>query len=456
MARPTEISSEVLKGEKCFDSYLRCALHGAALTVLGVENCGVISHAPQGCAYLVDSAFSWQEADWTKTETLCTKLCEDEIVHGGEELLARTILEAKELNIGALFVLSACGPEIVGDDIVAVCQDLEPQVPFKLIPIECAGYRGSQYDGIDIALDVMLKKLVKDSGKKVPKSVCLIVPHANANPTWMGDLAWVKQTLSQMGIQVVATLTHKTALSKFDNLSSAEASLLLSHDAGKNAADYLSSEFGVEQICREMPLPIGMSNTRRWLLELGERFDAQEVAEKLVAEGERMVAETLRRKGWGVSGESLEVRLLYRMPVAIIADATIGIPLVRFLFEELEMTPELICLRSSQPRAREILEREVGDLGLDPKIVYNADVHKVRRGLDEVRPEAVFGSNVERHAIEGLGIPLIFEVVNPMRQFRLVDREYFGYSGILNILELIQNDFNDRWRSKERRYKARW
>ena len=38
------------------------------------------------------AAFGWQDADYTETLTLCTKLCEDEIVHGGEELLARTIL----------------------------------------------------------------------------------------------------------------------------------------------------------------------------------------------------------------------------------------------------------------------------------------------------------------------------------------------------------------------------
>ena len=456
MAKRTEILSQILKGEKCFDPYLFCALHGAAMTVLGVENCAVLTHGPQGCAYLVDSAFAWQEADWIETETLCTKLCEDEIVHGGEELLARTILEAKELNIQALFVLTACGPEVVGDDIVAVCQDLQSRIPFKLIPIECAGYKGSQYDGIDIALDTILRKLSRNSRKKIPRSVCLIAPQANANPTWVGDLAWVKQTLSQMGIQVVATLTYKTALSDFDNISKAEASLLLSHDAGKKAADYLSSQLGVEQICQRMPLPIGMSNTERWVLELGKRFDVQGLAEKLVAEGERMVADTLRRKAWGVSGESLDLRLLYRMPVAIIADATIGIPLVRFIFEDLEMTPELICLRSSQPYAREILEGEVEALGLNPKIVYNTDVYEVRRSLDEIKPETVFGSNVERHAIEGLGIPLIFEVVNPMRQFRLVNRGYFGYGGILNLLELIENDFNDKWRSKERRYKARW
>ena len=168
-----------------------------------------------------------------ETVTLCTKLCVDEIVHGGEEILARTIREAKDLPISALFVISACGPEIVGDDIVAVCEALQPEVKFRLVPVPSPGFRGSQYDGIDIALDAILKRLVKDNGKKVPGSVCLIAPHANANPTWPADLAWVKQTLARMGIPVVATLTHKTPLSEIENCASAETSLLLSHDPGR-------------------------------------------------------------------------------------------------------------------------------------------------------------------------------------------------------------------------------
>ncbi len=176
---------------------------------------------------------------------------------------------------------------------MGICQDVETEVPFRVIPIECAGYKGSQYDGIDIALDTMLRELSRGGQKKVPRSVCLIAPHANANPTWMGDLAWVKQILHKLGVQVVATLTHKTSLSEFEKISSAETSLLLSHDAGKKAADWLSSEFDVEQVCQGVPLPIGMTNTRCWISELGKRFDAQEAAQRLISEGERMVADTL-------------------------------------------------------------------------------------------------------------------------------------------------------------------
>ena len=435
--------------DKCTDPYLRCAFNGAAQTALGVSGSALLAHSPQGCEYLVNNAFAWQECDYMETMTLCTKLCVDEIVHGGEDLLARTIREAKDLPITALFVLSACGPEIVGDDIVAVCEALQPEVKFKLVPIECAGFRGSQYDGIDIALDGMLRRLVNEGSDKIPGSVCLIAPHANANPTWMADLEWVKQVLSRMGVRVVATLTHKTPLQDIENVSSAEASLLLSHDAGQKAADYLSATWGIEQICRGIPLPIGMTNTERWLTRLGERFDRQKEAERMVSEGERMVTTTCRRK-WPMA------RFFFRTPAAIVSDATVGIPLVRFVTEEMEMTPELVALYSSHRPARELLEKELSDLGLSPKVVYGTDVYRTRKNIGEVRPKVVFGSTIERHASEGLGVSYVVELVRMMRQFRFINREYFGYTGILNLFEAVQNEWIIRWRSKEKRYEAKW
>ncbi|MGQ9553525.1 MAG: nitrogenase component 1 [Anaerolineae bacterium] len=437
--------------ERCHDPYLRCALYGAAQTALGVRGCCLLSHSPQGCYQLVEAAFGWQDADYTETLTLCTKLCEDEIVHGGEEVLARTILEAQQLQPPLMFVVSACGPEIVGDDIVAVCEDIASQVSFPIVPILCAGFRGDQNQGTDIALDAILRQLVTGNGdgERTPRSLCLIAPHANANPTWMGDLHWVKAVLAQMGATVAATLTHNTAFADFERVPLAEGCLVLSHDAGQRAADYLAGRFGIEQWCRGLPLPIGFSNTRAWLTELGQRLGAEAVAQRLIAEGERMVVEVCRRKG-------LEQSAMHRAPAAIVADATIGIPLLRFISEDLEMIPKLLCLRSGQAGTGELLARELAELGLNAEVVYNADVYQVKTALAEAKPEMVFASNVERHAVEELGIPFVFRLVNPISRFRMTDRAYFGYTGMLNLIEDVQNDWLDRYRSKQRRYKARW
>jgi nitrogenase molybdenum-iron protein alpha/beta subunit len=162
-----------------------------------------------------------------------------------------------------------------------------------------------------------------------------------------------------------------------------------------------------------------------------------------------LVVEACRRKG-------LEQSAMHRAPAAIVADATVGIPLLHFITEDLEMIPNLVCLRSGQVGAREMLERELAELDLHPRVIYNADVYQSKMALGEARPEMVFGSNIERHAVEELGIPFVLRLVNPISRFRMTDREYFGYTGMLNLIECIQNDWLDRYRSKTRRYRARW
>lgn len=441
---------------RCHDPYLRCALYGAAQAALGIAGCCVLSHSPQGCFQLVNAAFGWQDADYTQTTTLCTKLCENEIVYGGEALLSQTILEARELDVPVMFVLTACGPEIVGDDIVAVCEDVRQLVPFEIVPIQCAGFCGDQNYGTDIALEAILRQLVPerdgdaDRGKRrIPRSVCLIAPHANANPTWMGDLAWVKQLLGRLGATVTVTLTYNTALDELESIPFTEGSIVLSHDAGQKAADHLAQRYGIEQWCQGLPLPVGLGNTRNWLQELGRRLEARQEAQHLIDQGEKMVVETCRRKG-------LQQSAMHRAPAAIAADATVGIPILRFVAEDLEMIPDLICLRSGQAGTRQLLENELAELDLDPHIVHNADVYQTKMALAAVRPEMVLGSNIERHAVQELGIPYVFRLVNPISRFRLIDRAYWGYSGALNLIESIQNDWLDRYRSKHRRYRARW
>jgi len=434
---------------RCHDPYLRCALYGAAQVALGVRGSGVLAHSPQGCYQLVNAAFGWQGADYTETFTLCTKLCEDEIVHGGEEMLRRTILEASELRVPLLFVLSSCGPEIVGDDIEAVCEDMQAKVEFKLVPVKCAGFRGDQNDGADMALDAILKSLVTRDAPRTPGSVCLVAPHANGNPTWYGDLAWVKRMLFELGASQVLTLTHDTPVADIAHIGSAEYSLLLSHDAGQKAADYLSGHFGVKQLCRDLPFPVGFTNTRRWLAELAACFGRSDAAERIISAGENQVIEQCRRKG-------LEQFFMHHATSAVVADATVAIPLLRFITEDLEMITSLICLRSSLPQARTVLDSEIKSLGLGCRIIDRADVYQSKQALGGIMPQVVFGSNIERHAVEAFGIPWVFRIVNPESRFRTIDREYFGYAGMLNLIEIIENDWLDRMRSRERRYQARW
>lgn len=472
----------------CHDPYLRCAFYGAAQTAVGVSHACILAHSPQGCELLVNTAFGWQQADYIETKSLCTKLCEDEIVHGGEQTLARTIEEARAFDVPVVFVLTACGPEIVGDNIRAVCDEMAPSVPFRLVPIECAGFKGSQYDGIDLALEAILRE-VGEAGAPgaqgaggtatagIPGTVVLIAPHANANPTWQGDLAWTKATLERVGLRVLVSLTHRTPLEDIPLAGRAEWSLVLSHDCGYRAAEDLERRHGVKPLLPEVPLPVGFAGTTRWLAALGLRLGREREAADLIDEGEKFAVEQCRRQG-------LEIQFFNRARVAILADATLGVPLLRVAVEDLEMEPVAVGVRSKHPRALALLESEAADLGVPLRrvpagdaaqpvapgsaepisaatpsgclVVPGLDVYGAKRVLADLRPDAALASNIERRLCQELGIQYSFRVANPVSRFRLTDRAYFGYTGFLNLVEIIQNDWWDAQRSKKTRWEAQW
>jgi len=142
--------------------------------------------------------------------------------------------------------------------------------------------------------------------------------------------------------------------------------------------------------------------------------------------------------------------------LAVLADATLGVPLVRMAAEDLEMEPVVVGLRSKHPRALALLEKEAGALGVSPLIIPGMDVYQAKRSLAEHRPDAVLGSNIEKHFARELGIQYSFRVAYPESRFRMTDRAYFGYTGFLNLVEVMQNDWWDAFRSKKRRWKAKW
>lgn len=432
--------------KKCIDPYLRCAFYGACQTAFGFEHACVIAHSPQGCQLSANVAFRWQQADYTVTEVLCSKLCEDEIVHGGEDTLRRTILDAKSYDVPVVFVVSACGPEIVGDNIQAVAEEMESEVDFEIIPVSAPGFLGSQYKGIDIALETLISRYADTTQERKENTVCLIAPHASGNPTWPGDVNWIKNILKVAGVTVLSVLSHQSSLKDLQNLMSCESCIVLSHDAGMKAAQVLS-EHGIEWLCQDIPLPIGIENTQRFLTVIGERYDCITSIEDIIKNGEETVIKNLRGRG-------LAVEFFNQVSTGLVTDNTIGIPLLRFLTEDLEMIPDVVLFRSEN--SLKLAKKEMETLPIDPVFQCGVEVYQVKHYLQESDVTCVVGSNIERHIAFELNIPISFEVVTPVLQYRMTDKQYFGYTGILHLIEILQNAWWDRWKSKKKRYKSKW
>ncbi|HEY8805324.1 MAG TPA: nitrogenase component 1 [Clostridium sp.] len=429
------------------DPILGCALEGVASIIAGIKDVSIVIHSPQGCAATVANAYDTHEIDFTKRKIGCTRLFESDIIMGATQKLEDMIREADNaFKTKVMFVVGTCSADIIGEDIEAICRNMQEEVAAKLIPIMAGGFRGNSYDGVDMGLESLLHFIKKVDSKK-NNTVNIIAPQANLNPTWWADLKWVTETLEFLGIKVQTVLSHNTTLSELEAAGQASANILLSHDVGYKFAEKMRDIHGIPLILSDIPLPIGMKNTTQWLTALAKHFNVKEKVQQLIDKGEEFVVEILRKRALMIIPRYRNCR------VAISADATIGIGLVRMLFEELEMIPELLLFKSDMPESQKILERELDDLGISPKVAFSIDGYQIKQALTDISVDAVVGSAWEKYVAEEVGIKIAFDVLSPTNRDVYIDKEYFGYKGMLNILEVFANDWERAFRSKEINWK---
>jgi nitrogenase molybdenum-iron protein beta chain len=128
------------------------------------------------------------------------------------------------------------------------------------------------------------------------------------------------------------------------------------------------------------------------LQALAAHFKIEEKkVEPLIRQGEEIVVDTLRRRALMIIPRYRSCR------VAVSADATLGIGLVRMLFEELEMIPKVLLFRSAMRESRSILEQELQSMGVSPRLIFFADGYQIKQALSEVDTDAVLGSAWEKY-----------------------------------------------------------
>jgi nitrogenase molybdenum-iron protein beta chain len=96
-----------------------------------------------------------------------------------------------------------------------------------------------------------------------------------------------------------------------------------------------------------------------------------------------------------------------------------------------------------------LLEEELKSLGISPKVAFGVDGYQIKQALEHCDVDAVLGSSWERYLSEEAGIKLCFDLLSPTNRVTYLDKAYFGYQGMLNMLEQIGNDWEVAFRSKE-------
>jgi nitrogenase molybdenum-iron protein alpha chain len=413
--------------ERSFTQCATCASVTAICQVAMVQDAAVVNHAPLGCAgdfanFNFINRAGQARRGWrlANARLLNSNLDEHDIVFGGAKRLKVAVREAMtRFAPKAIFVTTSCASGIIGDDVPAICRELEEELGVTVVSISCEGFRSQIWaTGFDAAYHAILRRVVKPARSRRPELI-------NVINFWGDDI--FTALFGRLGLTPNYVVPF-TTVAQLERLSEAAATVQICSTLGTYLAAGLEEHFGVPEV--KAPSPYGISGTDAWLRELGRITGKDAEVEALIAEEhERITPELteLRARLKGVSG-------------FVAAGAVHGHSLVAILGElGMEVVGATVWHHDQRfdhndPQG-DSLQHVVSKYGDVPFSVCNKQSFEMVNLLNRLRPD-IFIVRHNGMAVWGakLGIPTF-----------LMGDEHFGlgYEGLLNygrkILDSITN-----------------
>lgn len=277
-----------------------CQLGLAVGIVSSFTNVVVIVHSPLGCCSNFvgtgglrktmraskgkkDEEFVW----------LHTNLDENDVVQGGVDKLRRAILYAeKEYHPEALIIANGCVPGIIGDDIDSLVTELSDRISAKIVPVHCEGFKSKFVaSGYDSAYHGVLRYLVepiKRYESPVPREeknaleryqISRTVNIFNVGSNSNGDEVELSRLVAALGLIPRVYPLH-ASLDDLARIGDAalNVSICATHD--DYLLGHLKERFGTDYLIDT--LPIGITNTNKWIRLIAQYFHLEEEAERLI------------------------------------------------------------------------------------------------------------------------------------------------------------------------------
>jgi nitrogenase molybdenum-iron protein alpha chain len=367
-----------------------------------------------------------------------TNLDESDVVHGGEQRLEETILTvAEKYKPQSIIVLQTCTPSIIGDDLVGVIEKIRPQIDTPLLYSHCEGFKTKVWaTGYDVAFHAMVHGFIeKDKEGPPPRKAARkpgerpVVNVINLASMGKPDELEIERLLNAIGIEVVIgpNFADRETVRRMTQ-ADLTVSVCPTHD--DYLVDYLHTEYGIPFVLKDMP--IGLENTRRWLLDIAGHFGLEKEALALIeaeeAKARKAVAKFLPAlKGVRIFISAGEFR----------AVVTGG------LFQELGL--EIVGLRSyhHDDFGTEFYDRLIAAQGGKdfPIDIANFQPFELVNLLQKVKPDLFCGHVFDNAWAARLGYPTI-------TIFRIFDH-YVAYRGFYEVAKkLVRNLRNHAFNAK--------
>jgi light-independent protochlorophyllide reductase subunit B len=361
---------------------------GAMRVVTGMLDVHYVLHAPQGDTY-ADLLFTMIERLPKRPPVTYTTFQARDLGADTASLFQQAALDAFErFKPAAMIVGASCTAELIQDDPSGLTEALN--LPCPVVPLELPSYqRKENWGAAETFYHLVRRLLVKpEPGAARAEGP----PRANIlGPTALGfrhrdDVREISALLQSMGIDINVVAPRSAAAADIARLADADFNVVLYPEIADTTARWLKRTLGQPYT---QNIPIGVGATRDFI---------REVAELAGVDATRVLADNESRMPW--YSRSIDATYLTGKRVFIFADATHAVAAARVASEELGF--EVVGLGTySREFAREV-RSAAARYGVEPLITD--DYLEVEACVQELRPEMILGTQMERHIAKRLGI----------------------------------------------------
>ncbi|NWH05207.1 nitrogenase iron-molybdenum cofactor biosynthesis protein NifE [Desulfobacter latus] len=221
-----------------------CVFCGSRVVLYPIADALHLIHGPIGCAsYTWDIRGAQSSGPELHRMSFSTDLSETDIIYGGEKKLKRALLELiDKYSPKAAFIYCTCIVGIIGDDVDAVCRQVEEETHIPVIAVHSEGFKGTKKDGYKAACDALFSLIERNKTPRItiPDSINILGEFNIGGETWM-----IKKYYEAMGVKVVSVITGDGRVDEVMQAGNAALNVVQCSGSVTHLAKQMEKEYGI-------------------------------------------------------------------------------------------------------------------------------------------------------------------------------------------------------------------
>ena len=369
---------------------------GAMRLATSMKDVHYVLHAPQGDTY-ADLLFTMIERLPRRPPVTYTTFQARDLGGDTAQLFIDAVLQANErFKPNALLVGASCTAELIQDDPGGLALGLHLDTP--VIPLDLPAYQRKENWGCAESFYHLVRQLLKRQSAtgQQPVGAKPAGPSCNVlGPTALGfrhrdDVIEISRLLKDLGVHVNVIAPLNASVSDIERLPLADFNVVLYPETAHTVASWLEREY---KQAFTKSIPIGHRGTIAFIREV--------LALAHLPVNEALIDTLSERSHASWYAASVDSTYLTNKRVFIFGDASHAIAAARVAHEEMGF--QVVGLGTySREFARDI--REAAAL-YQVKALITDDYLEVEDQIEELHPELILGTQMERHIAKRHGIP---------------------------------------------------